>query len=221
MTLPSEKIIIYADSREMHTRIVDILRKCSELREKQLAVADFLLSDRVACERKTTDDFLQSIVDGRLFRQLCDLKESYEKPLLLIEGGSLYEQRNIHENAINGALASIATDLCTPVLWTHSQMETAHLLFMIAKREQLGTSSSIVLRCGKKMRSMNEEQEFLLAGLPGVGSKSAKILLEHFGAPGNIFSASELELMKVPGIGKKTAKRIRRVLGAAYEKSVL
>ncbi|MBI5347264.1 MAG: hypothetical protein HZB66_01495 [Candidatus Aenigmarchaeota archaeon] len=220
-SLPSEKVVIYVDSREMHTRIVDILRKQCDLREKQLAVADFLLSDRVGCERKTVSDFLQSIVDGRLFKQLVELKEGFEKPLLIIEGDSLFEQRNIHENAINGALASIAIEFSIPMIWTKNQMETAHLLLAIAKREQLGSSATVSIRGQKRVRSENEEQEFLVAGLPGINTVHAKRLLEHFGTPEKLFSAHESELKKLHGIGNKKARRIRQLLERTYEKSIL
>ncbi len=220
-TLPSDNIIIYADSREMQTRIVDILRKKCELREKQLAVADFILSDRVACERKTTSDFSQSIVDGRLFKQLSELKDSFEKPILIIEGTGLYDERNMHENAINGALATIVIGYSIPILWTCNQMETAHLLFAIAKREQLGSNASVSIRGQKKARSENEEQEFLIAGLPSINTVHAKRLLGYFGTPEKVFCAPESELTKLPGIGEKKAKRIRKLLERKYEKSIL
>lgn len=215
------KVIIYADMRE-NQQLNNILQKRCELREAQLQVADYLLSERVAVERKTTNDFLQSLIDGRLFKQLIAMQENFECPIIIIEGETLFdENRKIHPNAIRGALGSIAVDYAIPIIWTKSALETAEQLLAIAKREQLEEKRSIALRGKRKMRSLNQEQEFLVSGLPKVSTVTAKKLLKHFGSPEKIFAASETDLMKVDGIGEKMASRVREVLKKKYEKSIL
>jgi Fanconi anemia group M protein len=216
------RVVIYADNRESNTAVVRILAKHCEIRKKQLSVADYQISERVGVERKTISDFLQSIIDGRLFQQLNEMKKTFSCPVLLIEGtDDIFELRNIHPNAIRGALATIATDMKIPILWTKSQLETAKLLYAMAKREQLQLRHGIALRNKPTFRSMNQEQEFLVSGLPKVSGVLAKRLLKHFGSPSRIFTASEDELMQVEGIGKILAKRIRKVLNSQYEKSIL
>ena len=218
------KIIIYIDHRESATRIPDILGKYedAEIIKKQLGVADYLLSERVAVERKTTDDFLQSLVDGRLFKQLKNLKQSYAKPLLIIEGEeSVFESRNIHPNAIAGALASIAITNNMPMLWTKNQKETAYLLYKIAEREQQELKKNIAIREKISSPSLNKQQEFIISGLPSISSTLAKRLLDRFKTPASVFAASEEELQQVEGIGKEKAEAIRKVLSRTYEKSIL
>lgn len=215
------KVIVYADNRETSERLNNILKKRCELRFAQLSVADYLLSERVAVERKRSADFLQSIIDGRLFKQLASLKENFENPILIIEGELADENRKIHPNAIRGAIASIALDFAIPIIWTRTPLETAEQLFVIAKREQLDEKRSIAIRGKRKFKSINQEQEFLVSGLPNVSTITAKKLLKHFGTPTKIFSATEANLMKVDGIGKKTSKRICDVLRKKYEKSIL
>ena len=217
----SNGIVIYADNREMNSKIITILKKRCKVRKKQLNT-DYLLSKDVGCERKTSEDFLQSIIDGRLFRQLKSLKELYPCPILILEGERLFDsKRNIHPNAIRGALASIATEFSIPTIWTRNQLETAEMLCMIAKREQLEIKRSIAIRTKKKFKSLNQVQEFLIAGLPKISTATAKKLLLHFKTPEKIFTASESELMKVSGIGKEMAKKIRNILTKKYEKSIL
>jgi Fanconi anemia group M protein len=92
---------------------------------------------------------------------------------------------------------------------------------MIAKREQSEMRKSVSIRIKKKFKSMNQMQEFLIAGLPKISTATARKLLKHFGTPEKVFNATETELMKVPGIGKKLAKKIRDVLTENYEKSIL
>lgn len=220
--LPSDNIVIYADTREAATKVVAILKNRCELRERQLVTGDYVLSKHIAAERKAADDFLQSIVDGRLFAQLSELKKSFRTPILIIEGESLFDNgRKIHPNAIRGAIASIATEFGIPMIWTRSQLETAEILYIIAKREQVTRKKHIAIRTKKRFRSSNQMQEFLLSGIPKISTQTAKKLLKHFGTPERIFTASESELMKVEGIGEKLAKRIRLLLTKRYEKSIL
>ncbi len=220
--LKNEKdVVIYADVGEMTTKVAAILQGRCKLRSKRLHEGDYVLSKRVVVERKASDDFLQSIVDGRLFRQVSGMKK-YEKPLIIIEGNHIMDnERNIHPNAIRGAVASISMDFAVPVIWTRSQLETAEMLLTLAKREQLGKKSSIAIRTKKRTRSANEQQEFLISGLPKISTKTAKKLLKHFGSPEKIFLANENELMKIDGIGKIMARRIRHLLIKKYEKSIL
>ena len=218
--MQENEVIIYADHRD-NTRIKELLKKLCKVEEKQLEVADYLLSESVAAERKTTDDFLNSLTDGRLFKQLAELKKNFVSPLLIIEGDTLFGIRKIHPNAIRGALASIAIDYAMPVIWTASQLETAQMLFSIAKREQLDSKKSVAIRGKRSFRSDNQEQLFLISGLPGISTEKAKSLLKHFGSPEKIFSASEEQLQEADGIGKELAKRIRLILSKKYEKSIL
>lgn len=215
-------IVIYADNRELKSRVASILKKHCDLREKQLEVADYLLSDRVACERKTDKDFIMSIIDRRLFQQLTNMKQCFESSFLLLEGERLFESGiNIHPNAIRGALASIITDYSIPIIFTKNSLESAQMLYAVAKREQLQEKRSIAIRGKRQAKSMNQQQEFLVCGLPGISTAKAKNLLKHFGTPEKIFSAREEELQKVEGIGKGMAKKIKEALAKKYEKSIL
>lgn len=217
-----EQVVIYADLREMNSKITAMLREQCIVREQQLDTGDYLLSERVCAERKTTQDFVQSIIDGRLFKQLAELKDTFEKPLLILEGGDLFRTMvNIHPNALRGALASIAVEYALPTLWTKDQRETAAMLYMIAKREQLTMKKSVSLRPKQRFRSENQMQEFLVCGLPDIGLTTAKTLLKHFGTPQRLFTADETALRQADGVGEKTAKQIRRILTKKYEKSIL
>ena len=217
-----DEITIDADTREQSSRVVAILKGRCTLHEKQLHVGDYLLSKRVAVERKTVGDFISSMVDGRLFKQLSELKENFVYPVLIIEGNGLYDtERKVHPNAIRGAIASVAIDFNVPILWTQSPLETAEMLIAIAKREQLDSGKKNAIRGRKKARSMNDRQEILIAGLPNVNTSTAKKLLKHFGSPEKVFTASDDDLKKVDGIGPKMAKKIRHVVKKNYEKSIL
>lgn len=214
-------VIIYADVHETSSNIAHMLSNKCMVIEKAMAVGDYQLSSRVAAERKTVPDFIASIMDGRLFRQLHELKEEFDVPVLVIEGESLFSSEGIHPNALRGALASVIIDIGAYVVWTRNASETAEMLFAIAKREQIKEGGSITVRGKRKFRSENQMQEFLLSGLPKISTAKAKALLKHFGTPLRVLSASEEELMQVKGVGKTLAKSIRLLLDKKYEKSIL
>lgn len=219
-TLKTGSVDIVIDSRE--TAVLSHLSglEDSNVTRKQLEVGDYVCSDRVGIERKTISDFLQSILDRRIFKQLCDLSEAYKNPLLIIEGNPeiLFLERNIHPNTIRGVLASIAIDHGIPIIWTRNPKETANQVFWIAKREQKREKKAPAIRCLKKRSSVTDMQRFLVAGLPHINSKLTERLLSKFKTPKRVFSAKEEQLIKVEGIGKEKAKGIWTLLNSKYEK---
>ncbi|MFH1390879.1 MAG: DEAD/DEAH box helicase [Candidatus Diapherotrites archaeon] len=216
----AEQIIIYVDSREQASSVTVKLSKMDAvIKVKQLEVGDFVLSDEVVVERKTIEDFLSSLIDGRLFNQLTMMSSNYNAPLIILEGNhdELYTTRNIHENAIKAALASIALNYRVPILYTRDVEETAKLVFLIAKREQLGSEKEIKLRVGRKGLTIPEQQQYIMEGFPLVGPRLAKALLKKFGSIRSIVNATVKELQEVEKMGPKKAKKLLEVLNAYYE----
>jgi len=189
-----------------------------DVKESALPVGDAILSDRVGVERKRISDFLQSIVDQRIFSQCDRMIQAFEQPLIILEGNPelLFLERNIHKNTIRGVLASIAIDYKIPILWTQNTEETAGQLVWIATREQFKKSREPQIRGARKTPTLQDQQEYLIAGIPGINTKRARRLLEHFKTPEGIFQASEKELLAIKGFGKKTAERLRALMKEPY-----
>jgi len=210
------KVLIFVDKRELASGIADYFNQYeSVLNEKMLPCGDYILSDRIVVERKTAKDFIQSIIDRRLFQQLANMKENFEKPLLIIEGDDLYG--TLHPNTIRGAIAAVIFDFEVPIIWTKDMAETAGIIYWIARREQIDFKREVPLRGSKGKLTPQQEQEYLIHGLPGISIVRSRALLEHFKTPEKIFHASEDELKKAPGIGPKTAKAIRALLEREYK----
>lgn len=213
---PTKKVLIFVDSREAGSEVIKKLEQYDcIIRKKMLHIADYVLSDRVAVERKRYSDFIKSIIDQRLFSQIRALAENFKKPILVIEGKE--KLVGLHPNAIRGALAFIAVDQGIPILWTDSEEETAGLLYWIARREQIEEKREPAIRGKRKALSMSQQQEFLIAGLPHVSSVLAKRLLNYFKTPEKVFKAKESDLKKIESIGKIKAKNIRKVLETRYK----
>lgn len=208
---------VIADHRESSSNVIrEIYRLDLEVETQQLDVGDFILSERVGVERKTVSDFLSSLIDGRLLEQTKNLSETFERPLLILEGEGLYTERGIHPNAIRGALSCITVDYHIPILSTEDEKGTAKIIKSIVEREQEDEESEVPIRGERKSLTLNELQRFVVEGLPGVSAVLAKRLLSHFGSVENVMKASEEDLKQVHGIGKEKAKNIRRVLEAEY-----
>ncbi len=214
-----KEIIIYVDSREQASSVTkDLFDKCKIIMQ-QLSIGDYVLSNDVCVERKTTKDFLDSILDGRLFKQLIDLHQNYSKPLIILEGNinDLFNLRNLQKSSIIGALTSIALNYQIPILTTKDAEETAQYLLNIAKREQQGIDKEIKLRMGKKGLTLSDQQQFIIEGLPLVGPTLAQNMLDEFKTIKNIVNATEEELQNVANLGKLKAKKIRKILDTEYK----
>jgi Fanconi anemia group M protein len=207
-----EKVIIISDYREREiNKILENLG--AKVNVMNLNIGDFVLSERVCIERKTHSDFISSIIDGRIFEQAKSLRENFEKPILIIEG---YSNREINENALKGALASLIVDFGVSVLNTLNIFDTAKTIYWLAKKEQKEEKGAIVFKIGKKPKEIKKLQEEIVASLPGVSNVLSKRLLEKFGTIEKIFTAKESELQQVKGIGKILAKKIRKILTEKY-----
>ena len=204
------KIII--DNRE---KIIGryLYNKCN-LEFKNLDEGDYILSNRLIVERKTSEDLENSIIDKRLFKQMKGLKK-YERAILIVEGKNYLR---LPEKVVKGALLSIMLDFNIPVIFTENYMESAETILKLAEREQLRNKRATEIRTGKKPMSLKERQRFIVESLPDIGPITGENLLLKFGTIENIVNASEEELKMVDGIGEITAKKIKEVLTTKYEK---
>ncbi|MFC1769107.1 ERCC4 domain-containing protein, partial [Nanoarchaeota archaeon] len=218
-TYAPKGVKIYADHRERaSTLIKELVDSNVDLKLEQLKYADYLLSSRVGVELKNKEDFVNSIIDGRLLTQLKDLKENFERPLIIIEGEQdIYSIRNVHPNSIRGMIATITIGYGIPIIMSNDSKETASLLMLIAKREQDDVGKEFSPHASRKPRSLTEQQEYIISALPGVGLQLAKPMLRNFKSVKDVINA-EVELLKnVEKIGPKKAKQIRDVLDSEYE----
>ena len=208
--------VVFADTREGNSKVIRHLSEMEiDVKVQARAVGDYQVSDEVVIERKTAKDFVDSIVDKRLFKQARSLMEEFKRPLIILEGDDLYNGM-INPNAIRGSIASIALDFGISIIPTRNAQDTAAMIKRIAIREQSGEKTPIQIRTDKKPVNLWEQQLFIIESLPNIGPVNAKNLLEHFGTVANIINASESQLQEVEGIGKKTAANIRKVVDSKY-----
>lgn len=203
--------MIFVDSREPK-RIVEMLRKLGVHAEvKTLDIGDYLVKHQnyeIPVERKEMNDFLNSIVDGRLFRQCHLLSAKYPLSFLAVIGDIDYalEVRNFSRNAVIAAIISIAVKNAQgqiiPLIFKDDQD------FCLALKALDRKVVEGELRILPRLKKLEKSQIAMLTAIPGIGEKKAEKILKHFGSIHRIANASVSELMRVEGIGEKKAREI-------------
>ncbi len=195
----SEKLNIIADYREKNSLVISELESINvKVKIKHLKVGDYLIKDAVV-ERKTLSDFINSMINKRLIKQLKEIKQ-YPQYLLIIEGEENMHNREVHENALRGFLLSILLKHQVPILFTQDYKDTAKFLKTLIKRKKKRKRGKPI-RPRKKSRSKKEQLQYFLEGFPGIGPKTAKKLLKKYKTIKQIINAPINDVKNL--IGKK------------------
>jgi DNA excision repair protein ERCC-4 len=178
---------------------------------KTLPIGDYIVAPETIIERKSIRDLMASVFDGRLFDQCTRLKEHFENPIVLMEG-NVDEVEEITENPLifYGAISTVSLDFKIPIIPTPSASHTAKLLVSMCSRKN--AHKGPYLKKIKKSSNLEKQQLSSLCSLPGIGEKFAVRMLEKFGTPLKVFTATTAELAKVEGLGETRAKKIKKVL---------
>jgi len=213
----AEDYTIICDNRETASAVVRALSLMGVgLKLEHLTVADYILSDRVGIERKSAQDFNDSIKDGRLFNELFELKNNFVRPILILEGDP-FMNSNINQNALYGAITSIILNLGITIYKTNDPSDSAMFIYQLAKKEQSDSKMEVKLRFDKKPIEISSLLEFIVAGIPGINALRAKNLLKELQSLQEIFNADIGDLMKVENVGKKIAQEIYKLSRFKYQ----
>lgn len=207
------------DDREKPCGIVDALKNYPDINiiVKRLSLGDYLIDEKILVERKTLTDFAQSIVDGRLFKQVKLLTNSEYQYALILEGDQTNaEKLGVSREAMQGALISVSLIYGVSILRARNLEETARLLNYIANQLESIKQGSLQ-RKGGTPKTKYKLQLHILQGLPYIGVQRAKQLLQHFGTVEKAITAPKEELQNVIGIGKHIAEKIRWAMQSVCE----
>ena len=207
-----ENLRIIVDDREKKSGIPELLKSVGlNVEMKTLPIGDYIVAPETIVERKSIRDLMASVFDGRLFDQCTRLKEHFEHPIVLMEG-NVDEIEEITDNPLifYGALSTVVLDFKIPVIPTPNAAHTAKLLVSMCSRKD--APKGPYLKKIKKSPDLERQQLSSLCSLPGVGEKFAVRMLEKFGTPLKVFTATTADLAKVEGLGEARAKKIKKVL---------
>ena len=203
---------IIVDERERKSGIPDLLKAIGMgVEMKTLPIGDYIVAPETIVERKSIKDLMASVFDGRLYDQCNRLKENFEHPIVLVEG-NVDEIEEITDNPLvfYGAISRVTLEFKIPIIHTPSASHTAKLLVALCSKKDGPTGP--YLKKIKKSSNLETQQLSTLCSLPGIGEKFAVRMLEKFGTPLKVFSATTSELSKVEGLGESRAKKIKNML---------
>jgi len=181
MNLKDLRIVV--DEREKKSGIPDLLKSIGiNVEMKMLPIGDYIVAPETIVERKSIQDLISSVFDGRLFDQCDRLKNNFEFPIILVEG-NINAIEDLTENpfVFYGAISSITIDFKIPIITTLDSSHTAKLL--VAMCSQKAQSKGPFIKKIRKSNDIRKQQLSVLCSLPGVGEKTAIQLLEKFGSP--------------------------------------
>ncbi len=207
-----ENLRIIVDERERKSGIPELLKSVGlNVEMKTLPIGDYIVAPETVVERKSVRDLMSSVFDGRLFDQCSRLKEHFEHPVVLVEG-NVDEIEEITDNPLifYGAISTVALDFKIPIIPTPNATHTAKLLVSMCSKKD--SPNGPYMKKIKKSSDLQRQQLSVLCSLPGIGEKFAIRMLEKFGTPFKVFTATTTELAKVEGLGNARAKKIKKML---------
>jgi len=169
-------------------------------------------------ERKTPNDFLGSLKDGRIFAQVAQLKEFSPWAYVLISGefnrtgdGKTITDRITGWNwdAVQGALLTIQ-EQGVYVMYCANDFDLESAVIRLANR-----SRDVVKVPAVRDTLVLSEGENIIASLPGIGMDRLDAVLKECGSViWSLVALTDDELkIKINGIGEATKRRIRKALG--------
>ncbi|MBV7541926.1 ERCC4 domain-containing protein [Acidovorax sp. sic0104] len=202
---------ITADVREVRSGVTQALdaNQVVEVHYAELPIGDYLLAPHVCVERKAAHDFVASIFDKRLFGQVAQMKATFERSIVLVEGDVFATRSQIAPEALRGALSWLAVIEGVTLIQTRNSVETAAFIEVMARHAQEGLGYEISMR-GSKPKDFKVLAQYAVEGL--CGPATAKKLLAHFGSVEKVFAATTDQLCEVKGVGRKTAEQIRELV---------
>lgn len=195
-----------------------------EYEVKELSNSDYIFVEddkTVGFEYKRIDDFIQSVKDGRIFRQIQEMDNTFN--FVFISGFKDYENylyrfnnitnQKIYKNDLIGAISRLNT-MCDAVLvqWNYNVPED--LLFMKKQAEKC-FNTNVHYGVFSDMKKTSNPAINYLASIKGVSYKKASDICEKYNCYSlvDLLGLTESSLKEVKGIGDNTAKKIRKSIG--------
>jgi len=173
-------------------------------------------------QRKTFDDLLASLFDGRLGKEVTQMKRLgiavlviEGRPRWTLDGELMDDNRRFTRNQLRSLLWSVAIGHGVAVEWTDSLDDTvsaiANLRAWAAKKKHL----SVARRPGPSgpwgKATTRDWALHFLQGFNNIGPELAERIIDHFHGVPLTWTVTEKQLMRVPGIGKKRAKDLYEI----------
>ena len=204
-----------------------------------LEIGDYVFDD-VCFEAKSSFDFLQSVMNKRIWSQIDNMDRAYNNNNVIIYGTidsaiTKYlknikakpswtkptEQRKQYlHNKFMGAVGRIILDTDCNVILTSNEKMGAKIICSVFKMKPIDREVYRPRLIKQKKISTTDLRIDVLTTIKGISEEKAKLLIQEFGSIMEIGEASVSELCKLKGMGETLANRILNTLNSE-EKQVI
>lgn len=201
-------ITILADTSEAHSPLLPRLQSAgAHVRVGDLECGSYVISGSIVVLRFNALEFVEAILDGKLFHKAGKASMNFERSVFLVEGDIYSTRAVIAREAIDGALSFLVCVKGASILYVRNPMATADLIYRLAKQAQKNLGFEISFQRAK-VAPGRQEALFTLESVAGIGPSTAPKALEQFRSVYKFVNASVQQLMAISGIGQKKAERI-------------
>ena len=206
---------IKVDTREHNQELFDSFDILSV--DKNLSYErTFLEVGDVACgniviERKEANDFVGSIMDGRLREQAAKMSLNYQYKYVIVEGNPYRTKSNINAHAVIGKMTSLLVKHDIKLLFVETPEQFAFACYSIIKKHiDEGNFNPEEFKKLQYKVGKSDVVSAMLYQIPNLGYEKARKIAEmfDFSLPKLIAQASKEKLMLIDGIGATMAERI-------------
>ncbi len=179
---------------------------------KKLRAGDYIISN-LLIERKTYSDLVQSVIDGRLYKQLDKLYAEGMKTVFIIEGSHPAQAWKVlkysrpsadPEEMVKNIIITLACVYEVSIIYSDSHEDTVDILNEIKLKKNFYRIHSPKTPKGLK------PAEKVLTLIDGIGSTTARKIVKQLGK--KLGKYTKTNLLAVNKVGIKTADRIIKFL---------
>lgn len=213
-----ETVTLEIDDREsdwLITRLTGVTNL--HVMRTRLPVGDFRArhGDReLIFERKTSNDLVASLQDGRMTTQVRALSELGSPCCFIVEGG-VFGSRGLPITKLAAMQSRLMFGMRMPIVETIDQAHTAYAMVTAIRDHFFGVGDKFDLEPVRlKGAGPVEIAKVMLETIPGISPTRSTALLKRFGSLAGIARATVERIAEIDGIGKKTAEKLHEVLRA-------
>lgn len=204
--------------------------KSYDVSVKQIPIGDFLFDKKVVFEWKEPNDMINSIMDGRVFKQSKRMKQ-YPKSFVIVVGDVFQEIRDRYDSPQNpfyakyhykkvkpftiqnyiGALATLYEN--GSVIHVENQHQAFTIMDYLARN--ILERNPELRAVDKPVCKMTDSVSTFLACINGISVKKAVLIRDALGLENlrDLLNVTHKDLVSIKGIGSKTAAVIISEIG--------
>lgn len=225
---------IIVDSREGRSNIPNHLDNLDvDYIMTMLDVGDYIVMGRVI-ERKSSTDFVQSILDSSMDKQDYELSKNLKFYYIAFIGGVAVALRDAHYRNFSAPPRDVYWSKFASLIAKRApigkegielplQFETSYDFALFLKkfdkklREAEIEGVPRLPKISKVKWSVSNKQVRILSSIPQIGKKRGRSLLKHFESVRNIANASKEDLEEVYGIGESYSEKIYNLFNQTFK----